>query len=311
MADTGLADLFVTQYKTLLNLKLQQKMSDLRGKVENGSHSGSKLASPINLVSAMALKTPEGRFSPKQNTPADYERRWVMPIDKEGDQLVDNFDQLKTPIDPKSKLVERAAAAVARSFDDEIIRAATATATIGADAGSLTTETFNTTNFQIAAAFGAGAAVGLTVAKLNEARRILEKYHNTEELNSSDGATLAIGSSQHADLRNQALVTSSDFNQQGGILENGVVRRFMGFDIVVSERLPVVSTNTRGCILFVKSGMYLGMWQDIKTQVAQRFDLSSNPWDISTVVSFGATRTEAGKVIQILAADTSGVDITP
>jgi hypothetical protein len=310
MADTGLTDLFVTQYKTLLNLNLQQKMSRLRDKVENGSHAGSKLASPINLVSAMALKTPEGRFAPKQNIPADYQRRWVMPIDKEGDQLVDNFDQLKTPIDPKSKLVERAAAAVSRAFDDEIIRAATAAATIGADAGLLTTETFDTSKFQIASAFGAGAAVGLTVAKLNEARRILEKFQNTDELNSS-GACLVIGSSQHADLRNQALVTSSDFNQQGGVLENGVVRRFMGFDIVVSERLPVVSANTRGCLVFVKSGMYLGMWQDIKTQVSQRFDLSSNPWDISTVVSFGATRTEAGKVIQILAADTSGADITP
>lgn len=310
MADTGLTDLFVTQYKTLLNLNLQQNMSYLRGKVENGSHAGSKLASPINLVSAMALKTPEGRFAPKQNIAADYQRRWVLPIDKEGDQLIDNFDQLKTPIDPKNKLVERAAAAVARAFDDEIIRAATASATIGADAGSLTTETFNTTNFQVAINFGAGAAVGMTVAKLNEARRILEKYQNTAEL-SANGGCLVIGSSQHADLRNQALVTSSDFNQQGGILENGTVRRYMGFDIVVSERLPIVAANTRGCIAFMKSGLYLGIWQDIKTQVFQRSDLSSNPWDINTMISFGATRTEAGKVIQILATDTSGADITP
>lgn len=308
MADTGLTDLFVTQYKTLLKMKLQQTGSMLRGKVEEGYHAGAKMASPINLVSAMSMKTPEGRFSPKVNTPADYSRRWVMPIDKEGDQLVDNFDQLKTPIDPKSKLVERAAAAVARSWDDEIIRSATAAATIGTDVGSLTTEAFSST-FQIAAAFGASAAVGLTVAKLNEARRILEKYHNAEELNAGL-ATAVIGSSQHADLRNQALVTSNEFNRNGGVLVDGNVTKFMGFNLVQSERLAVAS-NVRSVLVFVKSGIYLGIWQDIKTQVFQRPDLSSNPWDISTVVSYGATRTELGKVIEILCADTSGADITP
>lgn len=308
MADTGLTDLFVTQYKTLLKMKLQQSMSMLRGKVEEGYHAGAKLASPINLVSAMALKTPEGRFSPKTNIAADYTRRWVMPIDKEGDQLVDAFDQLKTPIDPKSQLVARAAAAVARSLDDEIIRAATAAATIGTDVGSLTTEAFSASH-QVAAAFGASAAVGLTVAKMNEARRILEKNQNNAEMESGM-VTLVMGATQHADLRNQALVTSNEFAKNGGILVDGNVTRFMGFNIVQSQRLAVAA-NVRSCLVFVKSGIYLGIWQDIKTQIFQRSDLSSNPWDISTVVSFGATRTEAGKVIEILCADTSGADITP
>lgn len=309
MADNGLNDLFVTQYKTLLKMNLQQTSSMLRGKVEEGYHAGAKMASPMNLVSAMSLKTPEGRFAPKANTPADYTRRWVMPVDKEGDQLVDSFDQLKTPIDPKSKLVERASAAVARAWDDEVIRAATASATIGTDVGSLTTEAWDTTNFQIASSFGAGGAVGLTVAKLNEARRILEKYHNAEELDAGLG-TCVIGSTQHADLRNQALVTSNEFTKNGGILVDGKVTKFMGFNIVQSERLAVAS-NVRSVIVFVKSGIYLGIWQDIKTQVFQRSDLSSNPWDISTLVSYGATRTELGKVVEILCADTKGADITP
>jgi hypothetical protein len=139
---------------------------------------------------------------------------------------------------------------------------------------------------------------------------LLEKNHNTEELESS-GACLVIGSNQHADLRNQALVTSSDFNSKGGVLVEGKVTKFMGFNIVVSERLPIVASNTRGCLVFVKSAIYLGMWQDIKTQVFQRSDLSGNPWDISTIVSFGATRTQIGKIVQIKVLDATGVDITP
>jgi hypothetical protein len=271
------------------------------------------MASPIQFVGAMQMKTPEGRFAPKKNTAQDYSRRWIVPIDKEGDQLVDSFDQLKTPIDPKSQLVARAASACARDWDDEIIRAAVAVSTIGADAGALTTENWDTTNYQVAADFKASASVGLTVAKLNEARRILEHNHALDE---EDMVTLVIGSNQHADLRNQALVTSSDFNRNGGVLLDGKVTRFMGFDVVVSERLPIITdknnnTNTRGCLAFVKSGVYLGMWMDTKTEVFRRPDLSSNPWDINTMHSYGATRTELGKVIQICAADTTGSDINP
>ncbi len=313
VGDVGLSPLFVTQFKTLLELKLQQQTSLLRGRVDEGTHTGSKMASPINQVAAVQMKIPTGRFAPKSHIPDSYTRRWVSPIDKEGDQLVDNFDQLKTPIDPKSKLVEAAAAAVARSFDDEIIRAATATATIGADAGSLTTEAWDTTNFQIAGDYGASAAVGLTVAKLNEAYRILEHYHALEY---EKDICLVIGSKQHADLRNQAQVTNSEFNSNGGVLVDGRVTRFMGANIVVSERLPVLTDKNsnatqRGCLFFVKSGLYLGMWQDIKTEVLRRAELSGNPWDINTMVSFGATRTQLGKILQVCAADSTGTDITP
>lgn len=311
--DTGLTDLFQIQFSTLLRLKLQQQMSKLRGRIQEGSHVGAKMASPVQFLGAISMKTPQGRFAPKQYEEQDYSRRWVVPIDKETDQYIDNFDQLKTPIDPKSQLVSRAAAACNRAFDDEIIRAATATAVIGTDSGSLNTEAWDTTNFQIAGAFGASAAVGLTVAKLNEARRILEHNHALEE---TQQITLVIGSQQHADLRNQALVTSSEFNQRGGVLENGVVTHYMGMDIIVSERLPTITdknsaANQRGCLAFVQNGLYLGMWQDTKTEVFRRPDMSSNPWDINTMVSFGATRLELGRVVQICALDTVGADTSP
>lgn len=312
-AETGLTNLFVTQFSTLLELKLQQRSSLLRGSVREGSHTGSKLASPIQQLAAVYMQTPAGRFAPKNFEANAYTRRWIVPIDKELDQLVDNFDMLKTPIDPKSQLVEGAAAAVGRVFDDEIIRAMTATSTIGTDAGSLTTEAWDTADFQVSASFGASASVGLTVAKLNEARRILEHNH---ALDFEKDAVLLIGSQQHADLRNQAQVVSSDFNRNGGVLSDGVVKEFMGFRVIVSERLPTITdkssnANTRSCRVYVKSGVYLGIWQDMKTEVFRQPTMSSNPWDINTMVSYGATRTQLGKIVEVCAADTIGADITP
>ena len=311
--DTGLTGLFVTQFGLLLELKLQQKSSLLRGKASEGTHTGAKLAAPINQVAAVQMQTPAGRFAPKNNTPNSYTRRWIVPVDKELDQLVDNFDMLKTPIDPNSQLVASAAAAAARAFDDELIRAMTATAVIGTDNASLSTESFTASSWQVAADFGASGSVGLTVAKLNEARRIMEHNHAFDD---EKAAYLIIGSQQHADLRNQAQVTSNDFNRNGGVLVDGIVTRYMGCDIIVSERLPTITdknsnTNTRSCRMWVKSGIYLGMWQDTKTEVFRRPELSSNPWDINTMISFGATRTQLGKVIEICAADTVGADINP
>jgi len=42
-----------------------------------------------------------------------------------------------------------------------------------------------------------------------------------------------------------------------------------------------------------------------------RVDLSSQPYQVYTQASFGATRLQPGKVLSILCSDTSGADITP
>lgn len=302
--DTGLIPLYEQKFSTLLELKLQQIRAVLRGRVSEQAFAGAKLASPLQQMDPIVMGAPEGRYAPVKITPHTFTRRWVAPNDRSLVQMVDNFDLLKTNIDPQSQFVMDAAAAAARVYDDFIIAAFDAAATIGADAGSLSTESFDTA-FSIADTFGgSGGSLGLTVAKLNEARRMLEHSH---ALDDGGRPTLVIGSSQHADLRNQAQVVSSDFNRNGGVLTNGVVTEFMGFDIVVSERLPVAS-NIRKTFAFVKSGVCLGVWQDMKTKISQRDDLESQPWQVYTSLSAGATRTQNGKVVRINCADTIGAD---
>lgn len=306
--DPGLIPLYTTEFSTALELLLQQMGSKLRQHVREGFHVG-KMASPVNQVGALSLKAPAGRFAPKNRSDVEYVRRWVFPSPGEIEQLVDAFDELQTVVDPKSSLVETAANAVGRAWDDAIISAAPGVATIGQDAGALSQESFGST-YQIAAAFGAGAtATGLSVAKLIETKRQLRHYHNDLE---SDALCLVIGSQQEADLLNQVQVVSTEFNDRP-VLVDGSVKRFLGFNIVVSERLPfnVTAANTRGVLAFVKSGMYLGMWKEMNNRISIRNDLSSEPWSLYTSVMFGATRLQLGKVWQILCADSTGSDITP
>src|SRR6185312_2190641 len=142
-----------------------------------------------------------------------------------------------------------------------------------------------------------------------EARRILRHYHNDLEI---DPPTMVIGSQQESDLLNQVQVVSDEFNDRP-VLVDGRITRFLGFDIVYSERLPdnAGASNQRGVLAFVKSGMYLGIWKEMQNRVTLRDDLSSQPWQLYTQVMFGATRLQPGKVLQILCSDSSGSDITP
>jgi hypothetical protein len=307
--DNGLVPLYTVQYTTALELLLQQMGSKLRGRVREGFHVG-KMASPINQVGAIALKAPAGRFTPKTRTDAEFVRRWVMPQEGSIDQLIDSFDELQTIVDPKSSYVQNAGNSVGRGWDDAIIAAAAGSATLGTDAGSLTTETFNTTNFQIAATFGSGGtASGMSVAKLLEARRIFLHYENDLD---ADDVTVLVGSKQDSDLLSLAQVVSTDFVEKP-VLVDGKVSRFLGMNFVHTERLPfsVGGANTRGVLAFVKSGMYLGMWKELTNRVSIRNDLEGEPWDLYTSTMYGATRMQPGKVLQILCADSTGGSITP
>jgi hypothetical protein len=297
--------LFTTQFTTNLEMLLQQKGSKLRGKVREGFHVG-KMASPVNQIGAIALQSPAGRYAPLNRVDANFTRRWVLPQDGELPQLVDTFDELKTIVDPKSMYVMNAANAVGRAWDDAIIASAIGSATTGTDNNSLSTETFDTTKFQVASTFGSSSASGLTVAKLIEAKRILRHYHNDLE---TDPLTLVIGSQQEADLLNQVQVVSTEFNDRP-VLTDGKLTRFLGYDIVVSERLATAA-NVRTCLCWVKSGMYLGIWKDMTNRIDIRVDLSSQPYQVYTSVSFGATRLQPGKVLSILCSDTSSADINP
>lgn len=313
MADTGgLYQLYTTQFSTNLELKLQQMGSKLRGKVREGFHVG-KMASPINQIGAVQLKAPAGRFAPIQRTDPDFTRRWVFPQDGELAQLIDSFDELKTIVDPKSQYSDNAAQAVGRGWDDCLIANAFATSQTGQDAASLSAETFNNSTtvgnagFAVVNTFGAGAtSVGLTVAKLIEVKRTFRHYHVDID---ADPLCLVIGSTQESDLLKQVQVVSTEFNDKP-VLVDGKITRFLGFDIVVSERLAV-SNSIRNCIAFAKSGMYLGIWRDMTNIASQRNDLSGHPYQIYTETSFGATRTQPGKVVQVQCADSTGADITP
>ncbi len=300
--------LYVETFSTNLRIKLQQMQSQLRGLVEEGQHYG-KQASPVDYVGAVQARTPQGRYAPLQPQNPDFTRRWVTPVDKDvGPTMIDSFDKLKLAMDPQSQYSTVHAAAVGREYDDRIIAAAFATATIGDSTGTgTTTENFDTSAWRIASTFGSAAASGLTVAKMIEAKRVMRKAQVPVD---TEPRTWVTNSQGESDLLNQVQVVSTEFNSTPTLVD-GKVTRFLGWNIIYSERLTSTS-NVRQNIAMVKSGAYLGIWMDMQNSIAYREDLSGRPIQIYTMMSSGATRLEPGRLLQVLCSDTSAAaDVTP
>ncbi|HVP57328.1 MAG TPA: phage capsid protein [bacterium] len=298
----NLPNVFTQQFTNLVELLLQEKGGKFRPYVKSGTHVG-KQASPVNQVGAIAATEVVSRFEPKTRTDASLTRRWVFPRSFETNQLIDTFDLLRTIVDPKASYGENAALAFGRQTDDLIINAAHGTSYIGETGTS--TEAFDTTattsgGMKVANDFGASAAIGLTVEKMVEMKRAFRAHFVDLEM---EQPCLAIGSTQEANLLNQTKVVSTEYNDRP-VLVDGKIVRFMGFHLIMSERLlGGGSGSDRQLIAFVQSGMYLGVWQDMESITDRRTDLQGNPWQLTTMGTWGATRLQQGKVGQILARE--------
>lgn len=285
---------FVQSYTTNIQLLLQQRGSKLRNAVMTSSHTG-KQATAVDQWGAVAASKRTGRYQPllPQDTPSD--RRWVFPNDYDWNDLIDNFDKLRMITDPQSSYVTNGTYAMGRAIDDEIIlgllgdnktgeNGATSTGTIAA---------FNSGSQLVGTNIG-GANSNLNLDKLRAAKKILMK--NEVDID-NDPLFMIMTASQHDSLLAETQVVSLDYNTRP-VLVDGKITAFMGFNFIVTERLPLAGA-VRSNIAFAKSGAHLGMWMDVKTDVRQRADLSSLPWQVYVEGTFGATRTEEKKVVQV------------
>ena len=292
---------YVQQYAKIINELVQQRDSRLRRAVTEQRYEG-KAGSPVEQVGAIAMQPVTTRYQPMGRVDAPTDRRWVYPSDFDLPQLLDSFDQLRLLVDPKSKFVENAHFAANRQIDDLIIAAMFGAAKTG-ETGQ------NTTNLPsgqvVSVQQGAAAPTGLTVAKIREAKRIL--LANEAIMYSAAPKLYCVaGSKQLDNLLAEAQVVSTDFNSDDGgrpVLKDGIIERFLGVNFIHSERLPTGTddqsgTSTKVC-LWEESGMHLGLWNDISTDVAQRKDLQGLPWQAYIYMTAGATRLEEKRVVQV------------
>jgi hypothetical protein len=281
-------DWSVIDYKSTVEHLLQQRGSKLRGAVMEDSYHGKSGAAvnQLGAVTAVAKTTRHGD-TPLIETPQD--KRWVFPTDYEWADLIDDQDKLRIIADPTSPYAINGAMALGRAMDDLIITAATATSLTGEDGTTSTTfpagQTATTT------------AGGLTVAKLREAMQLLIAAEVDVD---NEPLFCAIGAQQHDDLLGETQAVSLDFTNKP-VLVDGRIKAFMGFNFIDSQRLALSSTN-RTVICWAKSGLHLGIWNDISVNISERADKSYST-QVYVKGTFGATRVEEKKVVAITCSE--------
>jgi hypothetical protein len=286
---------YVTQFTTNVQLLLQQKGSKLRDFVTTQTHYGDK-AVAVEQIGAISAKIRSGRGAPIILTDSPETRRWVFPVDYLTDaEIIDRDDKIRMLIDPQGSYATNAVYALGRQMDDTILAALYATALTGQTAA--TSVTFPSSQ-QVGVNVG-GTGSSLNMAKLRNALQIL--IANEVDVMAEE-PTVVVNAKQHDALLNEVQVIDKDFNRGESVIENGRVTRILGMRIVISNRIPLNGSAQALVPVFVKSGVHLGMWNDVQTFINEQPTLEKNPTTVYAAGTFGATRIEEGKVVQITAA---------
>jgi hypothetical protein len=226
---------------------------------------------------------------------AALDRRWVTPSDFDLPQLIDTFDKLRLLTDPESSYTQNAVFAAGRKIDRLIIAAFTGTAKTGEQGATSTS---------VVAGNETDVAVGGSNSRLNVAKLLTTK--ETMRINHIDfdmeEVYCGLTAKDESALLNEIQIISSDFN--GGdrpVLKDGKVQRFLGINFVYCELIETYATGTNevNVPVWAKSGMHLGIWNDIQTSISKRNDLRGEPWQSYVTATFGATRLEENKVYNI------------
>lgn len=287
---------YAQQYASTVELLLQQRGSKLRDTVSFMPITGAKAGVPVEQIGSVEATKRTTRYPPLVPSNTPHKRPWVYPSDFDWHDLIDSIDKLRTIVDPTSSYALNGTYALGRSQDREIITAFFADRKEGEN--GTTTTSFPAAQ-QVAVNFAASGNVGLTLAKLREAKRLLMAAEVDLEM---DPISIAVTAKQHDNLLAEVQVTSTEFNDKPVLVE-GKITRFLGFNFKHTELLALNGPSQRRVPVYAKSGMCLAMWNDITSDISQRKDLAGLPWQVYVYGTFGATRKEEQKVVEVICAE--------
>lgn len=284
---TQITTAFVNQYSANVQMLSQQMGSLLRNAVDVETVNGEKAFFDQVGSAAAVLRTSRHADTPLIDTP--HSRRMVTLSDYEYADLIDDQDKVRMLIDPTSTYARAAAAAMGRAMDDVIISAALGSAKTGKD-GSTTTAFATATN-QIAV-----GAAGLTLAKLLQAKEILD----SQDVDPSIPRYIACSPKQITNLLDDTEVTSADFNTVRALVK-GEIDTYVGFKFITTNRLPLSTDGglDRRVIAWAMDGLKLAVGKEPVARIDERAD-KSYATQVYYCMSIGATRMEEAKVVEIL-----------
>lgn len=271
-------------YKKAIMHSAQQAGTLLRNACEVGKVEGEYLY--IDELNAMEAYEIFGKNQDTQTTASSWERRRTYLRRFAVSPMLDKFDEVIVATkDPKSPLAEGTIKAMNRQTDDLIVAAFDADVQTGHAGGS--TETFDSNNI-------IECASGLDLTALRAAEELLITNHVWDL---DEPRYLVIGPKQLNELRQIDQYNSIEYNDKKS-LSDGSRPPFLGFNIIVSNRLGTDDSDRRKCFAWTKSAMMFGIGKDVKVKISERPDKNYS-WQIFTEAFLNAIRVFEEGVIEL------------
>jgi hypothetical protein len=197
----------------------------------------------------------------------------------------DIFSQAKVNFDERQELVQVVANAMGRRQDQLILDAL---------AGSGTSLTVSNDI--------GGSDTNLNVAKLREAKRLLDKGNVP-----MDGRNIIVHANGLSSLLSETSVTSSDFNTVKALVQ-GEINTFLGFKFhVLGDRseggLAIDGSLDRTCFAFHSQSIGYGEGLGMRTEI--NYIPEKTSWLVNEVFSAGAVAIDAEGIVSITCRETA------
>lgn len=292
---TGIDSAIVMQFSDQFDVAFQQKYARLRRHVRiRTGVVGNQTQFNVHGQSEMAEITGQ-RHALTPWIDVQETARWAQKRDFVHPVMLDYQEQPEVLIDLEQGYAMNGAMAAARTADMLLIEAATATAYQGAtgatasafDTTSITPATAATTAGNVLAAGG----TGLTVAKVRQARGILDarEVGVDDRLNGTRNAFVwAVNAGAMQQLLAETEAISKDYVQDSP-LTDGTVIYFMGFAFTIYNALTNTTGTTYRTVLWHRDAMGFAIWKD-RDLFIDRLPEHNNATGVTYHCSFGATR---------------------
>lgn len=278
-----ITEAFVEQFGSTYNHLAQQMQSRLMNAVrqETGIVGMSK---SINRLGKRAMSRRTSRHADTPINDQPHSTRFVDLFDYDDGDMIDSQDKLRLLIDPTSDYMKAMVAGANRQKDLEILVAALGNS--------------RSTTGNIALTSGQKilhGGTGLTKAKIVQAKKLFRAAEADEE--NGEELFFVYGSEAMEDVLVDTTLTSADFMAVKMLNEGNTSGKWCGFNWIPSEQCAKSGT-TRSLVAFAKSGLCLGIGQDIVTKVGEDPGKGFNV-RVYTKLSIGAVRVEEEKVVEV------------
>lgn len=302
MALSTVTTAFTEQYSALVYMLSQQKGSKFRNLVRNETLSSSRNAyfERLGTATAQEITTRHGD-TPLNEIP--HSRRRLTPADYNTATLLDNADQLKMLIDPKSPYAIAQAMELGRIIDDVIITAALGSVSTGQTGGTEVAFEDDSRSMNgdgtitaLGTLASSGTETDITLAKI----LAMMNLFNEEDVDSDIPKIWAVSPREIQVMLDIVEVGSADFNTVKA-LAAGKVDTFAGFKFFWTNRLPLdaASSDTTRTFAWAQDGLILGTAETITSKISERDDKNYSI-QVYAEQSVGAIRLEGAKVHEAL-----------